>query len=239
MPKVIIFLGLFVSCVAAQYKCSLKLEAEDGRGGLRQPRSKASGGIAIVLFENEENIHELVFTSTNNSCSMELLSVTYSNDGDADSIEISLNNSLLANFKTYEHHNDGHNWNAFHTEDGFQMRQPVNDGHTQLEVAARELENVRNRVEIDFMLVQVECFHELLPIECPIQATTDNCPNNNDDEGVSGRALTPIDIIRLCGVIVSLLGVVSGYILFGINFFCKLRKKRVKKSVELANNLVH
>ena len=62
--------------------------------------------------------YELVYTSTNNSCSMVLLSVTYSIDGDADRIEIPLNNSLLA---TYEVHNDGHNWNAFLTEVGFHV----------------------------------------------------------------------------------------------------------------------
>ena len=94
MLKVAIFVAVFVSCSLAQYKCSLKLEVKDGRGGLRQSRSKASGGVATALFKDEENIHELVFTSTNKSCSLELLSVTYSNDGDADRIEITLNNKL-------------------------------------------------------------------------------------------------------------------------------------------------
>ena len=108
----------------------LKLEAEDGRGGLRQPRSKASGEIALALFEDEDNIHELSFTSTNNSCSLELLSVTYANDGDADRIEITVNKTLLANFTTYEVHNDGHNWNAFRTEIRFLIRLPVRDGYT-------------------------------------------------------------------------------------------------------------
>ena len=69
----------------------------------------------------DENTHELVFTSTNNSCSMALLSVTYSIDGDADRIEIPLNNFLLAKFTTYEVHNDGHNLNAFLTEVGFHV----------------------------------------------------------------------------------------------------------------------
>ena len=235
MLKVATFVAVFVSYSLAQYKCSLKLEVEDGRGGLRQSRSRASGGVATALFEDEENIHELVFTSTNKSCSLELLSVTYSNDGDADRIEITLNNTLLANFTTYELHNDGHNWNAFRTEVGFQIKQPVNDGQIQLKVASRDFNHVRNRVELDYILVQIECSYEPFPTECPVQAVTENCPVNKDDNRVGSKTLAFIEIIKICGVVVSLLGVVSGYVLFGINLFCKLRKKRGKKSAILIN----
>ena len=234
MAKVSITVALVVVTLSgslAQYKCSLKLEAEDGRGGLRQPRSKASGEIALALFEDEDNIHELSFTSTNNSCYLELLSVTYANDGDADRIEITVNKTLLANFTTYELHNDGHNWNAFRTEICFLIRLPVRDGYTELVIAAKGSENVRNRVEIDFLLLQLVCASELLPIECPIQTITERCPINKGGKDVGGsRTLAVLEILELCGVIVSVLGVISGYVMFGMNLFYKLRKKRKTKS---------
>ena len=43
-----------VHYVSAQYKCSLPLEAENGNGGRKQPRSEASGGVAVTLYKDEE-----------------------------------------------------------------------------------------------------------------------------------------------------------------------------------------
>ena len=57
------------------------------------------------------------------TCNLSLRSVTYSNDGLSDTVEVLINNALIGYFLTFAKSNGGDEWNNFQTETLFDQKQ--------------------------------------------------------------------------------------------------------------------
>ena len=203
-----------VHYVSAQYKCSLPLEAENGNGGRKQPRSEASGGVAVTLYKDEEIDLRLHLGDTKNTCYLLLLSVTYSNDGPADTVNVSINGTLLWSFNTTEEFNGGHNWNVFYeanVKSPFKVQ--MSDGQSLLKISAVETD--ANGVEIDYILLELYCPHIKISGECPLT------PVINENCMISDRQneydyVPKLEILAFCGLFITICGIVSGYCFFAL-----------------------
>ena len=72
---------------------------------------------------------------------LSLLSVTYSNDGLSDTVEVLINSTLIGYFLTFAKFNGGYEWNNFQTETLFESKATVRAHSGQqnmLEVLAHE-----------------------------------------------------------------------------------------------------
>ena len=226
---------LAYSCASARHKCALPVEAEDGNGGREQTRSEASGEVSVALLQGEELFHQLHLSDTRNSCYVELLSVTYSNDGPADTISVSLNGSLLGTFNSTEESNSGHNWNVFYEENiDNPFRVYINNGQSQLKSSAVATDS--NGVEIDYLLLELYCPQEEIVGECPLSPVIKNdCIISS---GQNHYDYVPVlEILTVCCLVVSVCGMVSGYCFFTLkllifNCCCKGRKS-TREVIEL------
>ena len=174
LPKWLCF-AMFTTVVESQFTChrSLVLEAEAGTGGEKKHRSEASGGYAVTMFQGEVIIHDVQLEFT--LCTIQLESVRYSNDGDADLIQITLDNSVLGSFTTTAQSNWGHNWNVFLTEDGFTNQVSVETSSHTITIEARSTDEYG--VEIDKITLHSEC-------TCDREEPSTDALSN-DDEGSS------------------------------------------------------
>ena len=121
LPLTFTALILLIRGVSCLYTCTLTLEAEHGINieTSTMQRSRASGGLTAFLMENGSILYQLSFDQDENSCSIQLINVTYSNDGLGDEIQVSLNNISLGFFRTKAHSRNGYGWNIFETSSGF------------------------------------------------------------------------------------------------------------------------
>ena len=135
--------------VSSQYMCTVSVEAENGRGCRNMSRSSASGGISVLLLENEQLVHDLGFHSTNNDnlCSLQLLSIRYSSSNRSGNIEVFLNNTSLGTVTTSAQSD----WNVFQTVD-LPTKVRMYDGQYAVRLSVVEAD--RNGFEIDKYLLQ-------------------------------------------------------------------------------------
>ena len=221
--------------VSAQYKCSLPLEAENGHGVRKQPRSEASGGFAVTMYQNEEVVLVLHLSDTKNTCYMLLLSVTYSNDGPSDTINVLVNETLLGSFNTTAEYSGGQNWNIFYQANiKSPLKVRMSDGQSKLKILAVATD--RNGVEIDYLLLELYCPHKKVVEECPLQPVPeDNCLKTDSEKEYN--YLPTLEILSLCGLLITVCGIASGYCFFAIKLIvaknCCGRRKSIDNYIEM------
>ena len=204
-PRVL--LATFLACkVSGQYTCMLELESENGDGGNQQYRSRASGGQTARLLEGETINHHLVFPSTDNACTIQLSSITYSNDGTSDEIKVTIDGTLLGSFTTYSHSNSGEYWNTFMTERDFLSKIEVHNMHSIITVEA--VDSDEYGVEIDMISLQMDCTNDIGDsTECPpdIVSSDDEESDENQNNRLSDGAIVGI-VFGTVALIISIPG---------------------------------
>ena len=116
-------------------------------------------------------MHDLDFhSSNNNTCALQLMSISYTNDGPRDEIKVFLNDTLLADVTTYAESKSGNNWNVIRTVLPSSSKVRMTDDHCTIRL--RVVEADENGVEIDKCLLQLECSRALPDRnECPLDGT--------------------------------------------------------------------
>ena len=142
--------------------CTVTLEAETGSGGDTVLRSDASGRLAVSLQDGEFISYRVNYVSSENSCSIKLLDVTYSIDGygNDDYFEILLGSTVLGSFRTFGHSSDH---GEFRTQTGFTKVQQLLT--SQYILLIRVLDD-GNGAEIDKLSIQLTCSNTLENDEC-------------------------------------------------------------------------
>ena len=182
-PVLAVFI-FFVFKVWSQHNnmCSIVLEAENGHGGEREYRSNASGGLSVRLLEGETISYQMDFAFTDNTCTLQLLSVTYSNDGPSDRVQVSLDTTSLGSFQTFASSNGGKNWNIFRTQNGFTSKVKLSYSRFMITVDALETDDYG--VEIDKISLQLECTNKVSTedAQCsPSIFSQDNSTSGNNE----------------------------------------------------------
>ena len=196
-----ILLIRYVSCL---YTCTLILEAENGINIESMQRSRASGGLTALLRENSSILYQLKFDKDEISCSIQLVNVTYSNDGLGDEIQVSLNNISLGSFRTKAYSNNGYGWNKFETSNGFSKEIPLLFSYYTLKVYA--LATDKYGVEIDKLSLRLACTDEIHvnnDKECwPSLISYETSAESDDNEkGLSDGAIVGIISIVISTIV--------------------------------------
>lgn len=202
--------------VVSQDICHVSLEAENGVGGEVVPRSSASGKYTARLVQGKNVTFQLQYYDvTGTGCYLELISVTYSNDGTGEDVKVSLNGSSLGYFKTITHSNYGHYWNIFVTEKDFSSKSRIrlNNGPSILSILPIKTDT--HGVEIDKLSLQLECLQEL-PSKCPevIFTVEEVEAKDEEDSGLSEGAIVGI----FFGIVTTLMGIPT--FIFAMKKFC-------------------
>lgn len=196
-----ILLIRYMSCL---YTCTLTLEAENGINIETMQRSHASGGLTALLKGNRSIVYQLNFDKDDNSCSIQLINVTYSNDGLADEIQVSLNNTSLGSFRTKAYSSNGYGWNKFETSSGFSKRVPLLSSYYTLKIHA--LGTDEYGVEIDKLSLGLACTNEIQvndDKECrpPLISYETSAESDDNKEGLSDGAKVGIISIVISTII--------------------------------------
>ena len=196
----------FVFKVWSQHNnmCSIVLEAENGRGGEREYRSNASGGLSVRLLEGETISYQMEFAFTDNTCTLQLMSVTYSNDGPSDRVQVSLDTTSLGSFQTYASSNGGKNWNIFRTQSGFASKVTLSDSRFMIIVDA--LETDEYGVEIDKISLQLECTNEVSTEDAQCSPSVFSQDNNTINSHLSDGLIITI-VFGVVGSLSILIGI--------------------------------
>lgn len=196
-----ILLIRYMSCL---YTCTLILEAENGISIETMQRSRASGGLTVLLKENSSIVYQLNFDKNENSCSIQLVSVTYSNDGLGDEIQVSLNNTSLGSFRTKAYSSNGYGWNLFKTSSGFSKKVPLLSSYYTLKIHA--LATDEYGVEIDKLSLGLACTNEIHvndDKECrpPLISYETSAESEDNKEGLSDGAKVGIISIVISTIV--------------------------------------
>lgn len=212
---VLVVFIFFVIKVWSQHinMCGVVLEAENGSGGEKEYRSHASGGLSVRLMEEGDTISfQMNFALTDNTCTLQLKSVTYSNDGLSDSIQVSLDNTSLGSFQTYASSNGGENWNSFRTQNGFASKVQLLDSRFVITVDV--LDTDEYGVEIDKISLQLDCTNEITieDAQCsPSILSQENNESDSESSHLSDGVIATI-FFGIVGILVALLLGIPGCI---------------------------
>ena len=206
-------LVIFILCahkVWSQHNnmCSVAFEAENGSGGKEEYRSNASGGISVKLTEGDTISYQVDFAYNNNVCTVQLLSVTYSNDGFMDSIQVSLDGILLGSFQTYASSSGGENWNTFRTQRGFVSKVQLHD--SQFVITVDALNTDEYGVEIDKISLQLDCTSEVTVEDAQCShsiVSVDGKASSNDGNSRLSDELIATIFFGILGSLLALLGI--------------------------------
>ena len=197
--------------VVGQFTCTMSLEAESGRGGTEMHRSFASGKRTALLREGEEIIFELQLHISDVECSMELVSLTYSNDGDGDIVEVFINKHLIKSFESYAESNNGSNWNKFRTKTVFSSKSTVSisNGLSTLRVLAANADSYG--VEIDKLSLELDCPLEQVSVvaDCSQDVVSVEEEDTNEESSTLSN-----------GEIIAIVFGITSFVTLGIPTFC-------------------
>ena len=206
--------------------CSVVFEGENGSGGRKEYRSNASGGISVQLTQGNTISYQVEFAYNNNICTIQLMSVTYSNDEFSDNIHVSLDETLLGSFQTNASSSSGKNWNIFRTQRGFASKVQLHDPQFMITVDALETDDYG--VEIDLVSLQLDCSFE-------VNAEDAQCSRSvlslNDKALGNSRLSDALITTIFFGILASLLALVGipGCIIASQ----QLRKSKTKGNTEI------
>ena len=87
--------------------CLMEFEAENGvTSGQTMQRSRASGGLSVSLTRAGQHVTHTFSTDT--VCTAQVHSVLYSNDGQSDVVQVSLDGTTMGTFRTQAKSNYGY-----------------------------------------------------------------------------------------------------------------------------------
>ena len=190
---------LVTTGVVSQDDCPVTLEAENGVGGEEMQRSEASGNLAVLLKGDEKIAFYIALTS---ECDVNLYSLRYSNDGSSETVQVSINDTLIGSFRTLASSNYGHNWNIFYTETIFQSKATLkaHSGSYIIEVFSRDTD--KYGIEIDKVSLQLQCVRQISG-DCPVRSDIEN-----ESGGLSAGAIVGI----VFGVLGCLIAIPGAYV---------------------------
>ena len=214
MVSVILVLVFLAVGATSQYTCTLSLEAENGRapGARRMSRSNASGRQAVLLYRNNQLVHDdLDFRSTDNTCSLQSFSIRYSNDGKSDRIEAFLNRTSLGTVTTFAKSNYGREWNVFHTASLAPSEVTMYDGEYAIRLSV--VDSDLYGVEIDVCTLQFECSNGCPPGTSARnrrsrELNSDRSVESDDSGHNKGFQLSVGEIVGMVGVAVGVVVVI-------------------------------
>ena len=195
-------LVLFHVFAAMNTTCVLELEAENGdrtNSAKLMYRSAASGGFTVLLTETDDDLDLYFEIVMGSDCLVVINNVAYSNDGEADTVKLSVNGSSLGTFRTYAASNYGHNWNEIRNTGPFGTSIGVTVGTYVLNVKALVVDSYG--VEIDKVELAVQC-SEILSGNCP-ETVANVIPVDSGD----GDELSTAEI---AGIVIGVVGAVIG-----------------------------
>ena len=138
---------LLVVSVAATSCGALDLEAERGANyptGAQRSRSNASNEATVLLHQGQSvTLHFSVFSA----CSVSVTNVAYTNDGESDTISVTIDETSVGSFQTFGHSNFGHNWNVVRNSGGVGDSVSITSGSHTVRVTATTTDQFG--VEID------------------------------------------------------------------------------------------
>ena len=133
--------------------CFMEFEAENGvTSGQTMHRSGASGELSVSLTSEGQVTHPF---STDTICSIQVHSITYSNDGQSDRIQISLDRTMMGTFRTRAKSNNGHAWNEFLNANSIGDTIEIRPGSHELTLSVTFTD--RYGVELDRTTLQLTC----------------------------------------------------------------------------------
>ena len=148
------FCYLFVCFTAICQLCaSVDLEAEDGsHSGTVHSCSEASGLQTVYL--QRDGYVENTFLTTG-TCTVSVINVLYSNDGDSDTITLSIDGTTVGSFNTLAASDGGQLWNTFRSSGSVGNTLALNGTNHYLRLVATSADQYG--VELDKSVLSVAC----------------------------------------------------------------------------------
>ena len=134
--------------------CLLEFEAENGdTSGQTRYRSRASGGLSVYLTRVGQHVTHRF--STASVCRVQVNGVRYSNDGESDEVQVSLDGTTMGTFRTRAKSNYGYAWNEFLSSDSLGGSIEIRPGNHELTLTV--ISTDRYGVELDKTTLQLTC----------------------------------------------------------------------------------
>ena len=152
-------ISVVVQGISGDYMCNVTLKAENGVGGKQMYRSRASGGISVLLYEGQTITEIILIHNTNDECSLKLQNVVYSNDGISDDVTVSINGTKLGSFKSEPRSEQGEGWNNFQVRAGFSTEEKLTDSLYNISLDVTQADEYG--IEIDTLTLLLSCITEV------------------------------------------------------------------------------
>ena len=231
MIHVIVILACSLTCWGALH--DLEAELASVIKGKPMYRSAASGGITVNIVKNGYLIWDLNVTG---SCDMQVMSVTYSNDGMSDTVEMFLNERKLGSFRTVARSKEGELWNVFRRSGVLGKAVPLLTGQNVLKLLVTEAD--KPGVEIDKVTLKSSCFGDppdtgLMPVTDPGSIVIGVVPTTD------ARISSPYSSAELakiiCPTLIGIAGIVSTIMIGITGIYCKYKKSKRESLISSGN----
>ena len=180
---------------------TITLEAEEGTStGCTVPRSAASNEHTVRLEQSQYIIN--TFTTSCN-CTIRFTNIVYTNDGDSDTITVSLDGEVVGMFYTHSRTSYGNLWNDPNNSGRIGEAIELEPGMHQVRIEASTTD--RYLVEIDRVIVTVDCSVNSSVCLNILPQYTEPC-SDNTTTSLSTEALIAI-ISCVVGFLACLIGV--------------------------------
>lgn len=191
MRKFTNFLGRVVFMVSLAQALNFEAENAAFSSGTEMYRSAASGGFAVNLQPNDSLMWSF---STESSCNVTVSTVRYSNDGDADVVQLQLDEYTVGSFTAIGFPQGGDRWNMFYNTSQVGNRSLPSGQHTlKLIVVTGDIQGV----DIDLVTLSGSCIDGVPPTR-----VGDGITELTDGDGITGPTVGAVGPIA--GVIVGL-----------------------------------